>query len=227
MPGSLLGLTHDDEAEHIASLIAGGADMGISPVPMADRDFMLCDADLVREALAGDARAPRAIWDRYAPLARRIVGRSLGPQCDFEDVVQDIFLGLFKNLPALRDPSALRAFLISICLRRIRQEIRKRRLRRLFTLSPTPELSDMRSVSIDDESRQTLLCLYRMLERLPWRERAAFALRHIDGMELEEISAALGVSTPTVRRSLAKANERLGRWSRADEKLSFYLPVRK
>lgn len=186
----------------------------------------LGDEDLVREALAGDARALRAIWDRYAPLARRVVGRSLGPQWDVEDIVQDVFLALFKNLRVVRDPSALRAFVISICVRSVRQELRKKRVRRLIGLSPTHELDELRSVSVDHEARQTLLGLYRALERLPFRERTAFALRHIEGMELDDVAAALGVSTPTVRRSLVKADERLTRLLRNHEGLSIYFPVR-
>jgi RNA polymerase sigma-70 factor, ECF subfamily len=184
------------------------------------------DADLVRAALAGEERSQRTIWDRYAPLARRIVGRSMGPECDVEDIVQDAFLGLFRNLRSLRDPSALRAFVISICIRSVRGEIRKKRLRRLVGLSPTPELVDARVVWVDHEARQTLQCLYRALDRLAFRERATFALRHIEGMELDEIAAALGVSTPTVRRSLAKAVERLTCLSQNDEALSLYFPVR-
>lgn len=194
---------------------------------MSDRGATSGDAELVQQALAGDARALRAIWDRYAPLARRVVGRSLGPAHEFEDVVQDVFLGLFKNLPTLRDHSALRSFVIAICVRCVHSEIRRKRFRRLFSLSPTPDLSEERRTASADDSWPVLLSLYHLLDRLPCRERTAFALRHLDGMELEEIAAALEVSTPTVRRTLARASERLTRWSRDDEVLTLYLPVRK
>jgi RNA polymerase sigma-70 factor (ECF subfamily) len=167
------------------------------------------DAALARAAVLGDARAPREIWRRFVPLVRRIVRRTLGPEHDVEDVVQDVFLRLFDKLPGLRDPEALRAFLVSISIRSVRYELRRRRVRRLVGLSPTPELNDLRVVSTDHESRQALLHLYRLLNRLSFRERTAFVLRFVEDMDIEQVASALEVSVPTTRRALARAWERI------------------
>ena len=48
----------------------------------------------------------------------------------------------------------------------------------------------------------------RLLDRLPVDERIPFALRAIDGMDLREVASACGVSVPTVRRRLARAERR-------------------
>jgi RNA polymerase sigma-70 factor (ECF subfamily) len=181
------------------------------------------DADLARAAVTGDARAPREIWRRFVPLVRRIVRRTLGPEQDVEDVVQDVFLRLFDKLPGLRDPAALRAFLVSISVRSVRYELRRRRVRRLVGLSTTSELHDLRVVSADHESRQALFQLYRLLSRLGFRERTAFVLRFVEGMEIEQVAGALEVSVPTTRRALARAWERIARLASDDGFLTRYV----
>lgn len=181
------------------------------------------DGALARAAVLGDARATREIWRRFAPLVRRIVRRTLGPEHDVEDVVQDVFLRLFDKLPGLRDPAALRAFLVSISIRSVRYELRRRRVRRLVGLSTTPELHDLRVVSADHDSRQALLHLYRSLNRLGFRERTAFVLRFVEGMEIEDVAGALDVSVPTTRRALARAWERIAVLAGDDGFLSRYV----
>jgi len=181
------------------------------------------DAALARAGLLGDARATREIWRRFAPLVRRIVRRTLGPEHDVEDVVQDVFLRLFDKLPGLREPAALRAFVVSISIRSVRYELRRRRVRRLVGLSTTPELHDLRVVSADHESRQALLHLYRLLNRLSFRERTAFVLRFVEGMQIEDVASALDVSVPTTRRALARAWDRIALLAGDDGFLTRYI----
>lgn len=181
------------------------------------------DSALAQAAMLGDARAPREIWRRFAPLVRRIVRRTLGPEHDVEDVVQDVFLRLFDKLSGLRDPAALRAFLVSISVRSVRYELRRRRVRRLVGLSPAPELHDLRVVSVDHESRQALRRLYGILDRMGFRERTAFVLRFVEGMEIEDVAVALEVSVPTTRRAIARAWERITLLANKDGLLTGYL----
>jgi DNA-directed RNA polymerase specialized sigma24 family protein len=92
------------------------------------------DAGLVRAILAGDPRAPGVLWNRHARLVHRILRRSLGQQDEVEDLVQEVFLSLFRRLPTLRDPKALPSFLITITTHVLRHELRRRWVRRCMTL---------------------------------------------------------------------------------------------
>ncbi|MFT3928591.1 MAG: sigma-70 family RNA polymerase sigma factor [Myxococcales bacterium] len=180
----------------------------------------------MQSALGGEARAERAIWNQYASLVRRIVSRSLGPEYDIEDVVQEVFMHLFDRLAQLRDPSALRSYLVAICVHRVRSHVRRRRVRRIIGFSAFHDLQDLREVSVDYQSREVLLQFYRALEQLRTRDRMAFTLRYVEGMELTEVAAALEVSVPTVRRILAHASERLGTIVKSSEPLASYLARR-
>lgn len=190
-----------------------------APPPLAEAD----DATLARALIAKEKAAPRVAWVRFAPLVRRILRRSLGPQHDVEDIVQDVFLCLFERVHTLRDPVALKAFIIAITVRTARYEIRRARVRRWVGLSRTAELPDLRVVNADSSAQHALIHFYQALNRINERDRTAFVLRFVEGMEAAEVAAALDVSVPTARRCFTRAWERVTFFARRDPFLVDYL----
>jgi RNA polymerase sigma-70 factor (ECF subfamily) len=186
---------------------------------LADAD----DAALARALMERDPGAPRVAWSRFAPLVRRILRRSLGPQHEVEDIVQDVFLCLFQRVHVLRDPFALKSFLIAITVRSAHYEIRRARVRRWVGLWPTAELPDTQAVNADSSAQLALLRFYALLDRINARDRTAFVLRYIEGMEAAEVAAALDVSVPTARRCFTRAWQRVTLWASRDPFLVDYL----
>jgi RNA polymerase sigma-70 factor, ECF subfamily len=190
-----------------------------APAALADAD----DATLACALIEKKVEAPRVAWTRFSPLVRRILRRSLGPQHDVEDIVQDVFLCLFERVHTLRDPVALKAFVIAITVRTARYEIRRARVRRWVGLSRTAELPDLRVVNADTNSQHALIHFYRALNRINERDRTAFVLRFIEGMEASEVATALEVSVPTARRCFTRAWERVTFFAQRDPFLVDYL----
>lgn len=192
---------------------------GAPSPPLREAD----DATLACALIEKDQAAPRVAWTRFSPLVRRILRRSLGPQHDIEDIVQDVFLCLFERVHTLRDPVALKAFVIAITVRTARYEIRRARVRRWVGLSRTAELPDLRVVNADTSSQHALIHFYRALNRINERDRTAFVLRFVEGMEAAEVAAALEVSVPTARRCFTRAWERVIFFAQRDPFLVDYL----
>ena len=71
-------------------------------------------------------------------------------------------------------------------------------------LSASGLLPDMEGGSVDTEARHALRRCYRIFDSLPTSERLAFVLRYMEGMTIVEVSAALGVSTSTAKRWVAR-----------------------
>ena len=157
---------------------------------------------------------------RYAPMVRNILRRGLGPQQDVEDVVQEVFFGLFKRAHALRDVGSLRPFVIGITLHLLRQEQRRQKRRRRAS-----ELGSLEHRAVGDgpATSYAIIKLNRLLQRLSEQERASFVLRFGHGMTVTEVAEALRVSEPTAKRRLARARESLGVWATRDEFLFSYL----
>jgi RNA polymerase sigma-70 factor (ECF subfamily) len=181
------------------------------------------DATLARALIAGQPEAPRLVWARFSALVRRIIRRSLGPEPDVEDVVQDVFASLFAKPAMLREPGSIRAFIVSVAMHSVSYELRRRRLRRLVGLAPTSELPDIRVVESHPESREALLRFYAILDRLRPRDRLAFVLRFIEGMKVADIASAMKISGPTARRCFTRAHQRVSLLVGRDPFLREYL----
>lgn len=184
-------------------------------------DRALDDAALVRTAQAGKHDAILLVWDRYASLVRGVLRRSLGPQGDVEDLVQEVFIGFHRNVGNLRDPSALSGFLVSIASRLAISEIRKRKVRSFLRLTDDGELPERAAVS--DDGPEALGRLYALLDTCSATDRMAFVLRYIEGLELEEVASALGVSLATAKRRIAGVNARIVTLAKKDPLLSAYV----
>ena len=181
------------------------------------------DATLARALIEREPTAARAVWNRFSPMVRRIVRRSFGPEHDVEDLVQDVFASLFSKPDRLREPAALRAFIVSMTLHNVSYEIRRRRVRRWVGLTQTSELPDIRVVESNPESREALIRFYRILDGVRTRDRAAFVLRFVEGLEVADVAAALETSVPTARRCFTRAYQRVALLAARDPFLSEYL----
>ncbi|MGH7438436.1 MAG: RNA polymerase sigma factor [Polyangiaceae bacterium] len=184
------------------------------------------DAALVRAVLAGDPAAPARVWDRHSSLVRRVLRRVVGP-VDVEDAMQDAFLRLFRDLGSLRDPSALRGFLLGIAFHVAKSELRRRRARRWLLLSDDGAVVEPEALAPDGriESRAALLRLYQVLDRISDERRAVFVLRFVEGLELAELSEVLGCSLATTKRRVADAAARVSTLAAGDSLLAPYLQV--
>lgn len=172
------------------------------------------DEALARDLVGGDRQAQREVWRRYSPMVRRILRRALGPSHDVEDLMQDAFLSLFEAGRRLREPRALKAYVIAIAARTARGELRKRWVRRWVKLLPEGELDEStagapRAVTPDPESREALRRFYQLLDKLGAETRAAFVLRFMEGLEVTEVADALGISLSTAKRRVARAWDRM------------------
>jgi RNA polymerase sigma-70 factor (ECF subfamily) len=162
------------------------------------------DADLARALIARDPQAPRALWRRFSPMVFRMLRRSLGPGHDVEDLAQEVFLCVFEKVPALREPKALKAFVISITVLTTRSELRRLWVRRWIRLSNKGDATSKAVVHVDTDSREALSRFYGVLDRVNAQDRTLFVLRFMEGLGLLEVAAAAGLSLATTKRKLAR-----------------------
>lgn len=170
------------------------------------------DAELALALLAKDPRAAALVRQRFAPLVNRILRKALGQDADLEDVEQEVFLSIFRGIHGLRHPRALRTFVLTVTKRTLQRELRRSRARRQLLVSSEAEAPDQVGDVADAAARHAFSHLRCLLERLRERERQAFVLRFVEGMEAEEIAKVLGVSLPTARRCVARAFGRVTTW---------------
>jgi RNA polymerase sigma-70 factor, ECF subfamily len=181
------------------------------------------DGALVSAARAGDHRACQAIWKKYASLVQRLVRRFFGPGPDYPDVCQEAFLRVFKRLDELREPAALPGFIIGITLGVARNQARRRRIRAIVGLNSTDEWPAVAVPAEQDEAREALRALYRLLDDLGAEDRSLFVARYVEKMEMTDVAAAHQLSLSTVKRRMARLALRVDSRMKSEPALANYV----
>ncbi len=180
------------------------------------------DTELVLAARTGDPGAAPVIWRRYSGLVRACVLSRSGIQ-NIDDLVQEAFFRLFARLNRMRDPGALRGFLIGITLRLTATELR-RRGRCRWKLTATGELPERcEAVGNTGPDREALWRFGAILGALSEPLRRIFILRYVDKLELVDVAAAMNISVPTVKRHLGRATGHVAAMVEREPALADYL----
>jgi RNA polymerase sigma-70 factor, ECF subfamily len=180
------------------------------------------DAELVEALRAGEPWAAGALLERYGPLVRRVLMRTLGgADSEHADLVQEVFIHAWKGAPRLADGGALKPWMMRIAVLTARGAIRRRGRRRwLSFLDSVPEPEPTWA---GPDLQEAARCVYRIFDRMPADERLAFSLRTLGGFDLEATAQACGMSLATVRRRLVKAERRFFKLARGCEALAPWL----
>jgi RNA polymerase sigma-70 factor, ECF subfamily len=187
--------------------------------------FDRSDDDLVIGLRADRAWAKAALFDRYGSVVERVARRLVGGDRDIDvaDVVHDAFVAALEGIGSLRDSSALEAWLRTLAARTAFRAIRRKAYRRWLCFWEPARVQLRSAAVVDSELVEAHRRTCELLARLPAKEREPFALRHVEGMELREIAEACDVSVPTVKRRIAKAEERFVRAAKQDGVLREWL----
>jgi RNA polymerase sigma-70 factor (ECF subfamily) len=181
------------------------------------------DATLARAASAGDPRATGVIWDRFSPLVRRVLRRTLGPQAEVESLLQGVFVRVLEQLGSLPESAQLRPFVVSVTVKVLNAELRRHRVRRWLRLGgPWAAGDELRTSTADSTTRSALCALYRILDQLDADARLAFTLRHFEGLPLTELASATDASLAVAKRRLARASAQVQAAVKRDAAFSAY-----
>lgn len=181
------------------------------------------DETIVVRLRAGDRTAIAALFDRHAEAIERVLHRVLGLDAEIPDLLQDVFVHAMQGASRYKgELGSVLPWLVQIAVRSARKHIRRRTTRRWLGLTDTDELPDV-PAAIDPEQQAALARVYRVLDRMPARERIPFALRFVDGMQLVEVADACELSLATAKRRLAKARARFTAMAGRDAILSAWI----
>jgi RNA polymerase sigma factor (sigma-70 family) len=170
------------------------------------------DSELVSACLSGDEHAWSELIDRYSRLIFSIPLRQGLSREEAADVFQAVCLDLVAELPKLRDPQALPAWLIRTTARKVGKW--KRRNERYL-----PDDGDLAESTADQdvlpdsliEHCQRTQALRDGIEALPDRCRAMVRMLFFEtpARPYKDVAAALGVATGSIGFMRMKCLDRL------------------
>jgi RNA polymerase sigma-70 factor (ECF subfamily) len=162
----------------------------------------------VRAAQGGDVAAFRSLLDIYDRRLLYFVRRFLPDVNQALDVLQDVWLTVFRRLPALRAPEAFRVWLYQIAHDKVVSVLRRhRREDEVYA-----DLRDRHADAADGDHELTFdraELVHRALERLSPEHREVLLLRFLEGLSLEDIARAVGCGAGTVKSRLHYAKQAL------------------
>lgn len=134
-----------------------------------------------------------------------------------EDIIQDVFIQLYKKGPSLQINSNIKGYLFRSVHNGCLDHIRREAIHQRYINATIPGLSEAElDYFSPDGPRQSLLqqdnlaaSVWQAIEALPPKCREVVKLRYEQGLKTGEISATMGISTRTVETQLYKAIKQL------------------
>jgi len=170
------------------------------------------DAALVAQLRRTDTGAAEALVGAYGDRAYRLAIRITGNASDAEEVIQDAFSSVLRNIGTFRGDALLGSWIYRIVANAAYQNVRRSRHRReeicLEDVLPSFQengrhagpISDW-SARIDDPAAQTELrvALNAAIDDLPPAYRVAIVLRDVEGFSMREVADALKISVANAK----------------------------
>jgi RNA polymerase sigma-70 factor (ECF subfamily) len=163
------------------------------------------------------------LYEMYKTPIYRFACALSGDARDAEDLFQETWLRAVKAAATGLDTrgAEAKAWLYAIAANAHKDQLRKRRVRRLFLAERSRALGgregdadlgwDLPARAREDGASRSdvRLCLRRAVSRLPGKERRVFVLKDIEGFKHDEIGRLLGIPEATVRTLLHRAVKKL------------------
>ena len=168
------------------------------------------DAALIRAAQRGDRDAFGMLISRHAPAVFGVTTRMLGTTADAEDVAQETFVAAYRALSGFQFDAKFSTWLYRIAVNKCTDALRARR-----PGTVSLDATDEEGVAWEPADEETPLWeleqielawqLEKGIQALPPLYRESFVLRHVEGLDYDEMSAILGVNRDTIKMRVYKA----------------------
>ncbi|MDE0397927.1 MAG: sigma-70 family RNA polymerase sigma factor [Candidatus Poribacteria bacterium] len=174
------------------------------------------DVQLIRRILSGNDEAFSVLVRKHQKSIHALAWRKVGDFHIAEEITQDTFLKVYKNLAQLKNPNQFGGWIYvianNLCKKwheknkSVMQSLEATPIEEIEKLSYTHHLSDQRQTEITEDRHELVK---KLLSKLPESERTVVTLFYLGEMTAKEIGKFLGVSVNTVKSRLHRGRERL------------------
>lgn len=162
----------------------------------------------MQRCLNEDTDAQRILYDRYVDAVYHTALRMCGRTDEAEDITQDTFIRVFRQLDTFKGESSLGAWIKRIGVNTTLNYLRKKRPQ--VTFDQIPELSAP-PVQHDGEAEQAynVRRIHQAIQTLPEGGRVILNLYLLEGYQHKEIAQILGISESTSKSQYHRARKLL------------------
>ena len=152
----------------------------------------------------------RELVEKYSEQLYWHVRSIVGSHEDADDILQEVFVKVWKALPGFRGDSSINTWLWRIATNEALSFLRRQKVRAALRFSSIDAEAE-RVLDSDpwfdgDEAQRRLAVA---VAKLPDKQRAVFCMRYFEEMPYEEISAITGTSVGALKASYHQATEKI------------------
>ncbi|WP_414829898.1 RNA polymerase sigma factor [Alteromonas sp. H39] len=166
------------------------------------------DEQLISQALKGNRRAWLALIKRYESQIYHYGIRMTGNTHDAADLMQDIFISVYRSLGNYRGDGSFKGWLFRVAHFRCIEFYRRKRPEQGLDDTPEPECEQAcpETGYLRDRTSESLM---QAMQRLPLAQKAVVELKFFGQFTFDEIAEQLGLSANTVKSRLYSALSKL------------------
>ena len=169
------------------------------------------DTELIQNVLHGNQRDFERLVEKYQSAVFRIAIGLLHNKEDAEEIVQDVFIKVYKSLSSFDAKAAFSTWLYRVTVNASLNVLRKKKRQKLWV-----ELSDILQLRSKEKQADTLLIeqsdndlIYQAMNELPAMQRVAFVLSKYEELPQAKVAEILHLSTGAVEQLIYRAKRNL------------------
>lgn len=171
------------------------------------------DKRLVEKILTGDTTAFTELVEKYQNLVAHLVFRMLPRSADHEDLCQDVFIKIYRNLGYFHFEARLATWIAKITVNTCVNYLKKKKASLYADFNTGDDLDALPAhfAGPEDEAEQkdTASHLKELIELLPVHYRTILTLFHLEEMSYQEICEVTALPEGTVKNYLFRARKLL------------------
>lgn len=165
------------------------------------------DYSIIRQIIDGDKSAFQVLVKRHKEKVRNIIYMTMNNSAMVDDIAQDVFITIYKNLKHFRFESLFTTWLYRITVNKCKDYIRRMNVRKIF--SPLDDGFDVSEHQTPVENNDISKIVMDAISKLPVKLKMPLILKDIEGFSYQEISETLNCEMGTVKSRIFRGREKL------------------
>ena len=164
------------------------------------------DFSLIKRFIEGDESTFKTLVQRHKEKVRNIIYLTISRTESVDDIAQEVFITVYKNLKHFRFESQFTTWLYRITVNKCKDHLRKMKIRGIFV--PVKENEEPGYNHINDNIDVSEI-VRKSINKLPEKLRTPLLLKDIEGFSYQEIADTVQCEVGTVKSRIFRAREGL------------------
>lgn len=165
------------------------------------------DFSLIKNFIEGDESAFGELVKRHKEKVRNIIYLTLSNTDAIDDIAQEVFITVFKNLKSFRFESQFTTWLYRITINKCKDHLRKTKIRKIFLpLKDDEEYNVLGSINENIDVKQIVR---NAIASLPDKLRLPIMLKDLEGFSYQEIADTMNCEIGTIKSRIFRGRETL------------------